>query len=176
MRNTTAALLAGLPFLVSCGASSPATPVASPVAVASPTPVPTPVPTPTPVPVPTPTPCTAGLCEPPITNTSPVVRVKMNLFTIEPPTGGFIADPDPSKPIPVGYSARVDVTARDAGNSPTNGKGEVEFFFSDMGLVRVGGGGSHQRRLHIQAAGNLDCWAIQDGVRSNTLSLKFVNP
>lgn len=168
----TVVLLAGLPLLASCGASTPA----APVAVASPTPAPTPVPTPTPIPVPTPTPCTVGLCEPPITNTAPVVKVKMNLFTVEPPTGGFLADPDPNTPIPVGYSARIDVTGRDEGNSPTVGKDDPEFFFSDEGLIRVGGGGTHQRRLHIQAAGTLECWAIQDGVRSNTLTLKFVNP
>ena len=172
----TVALLAGLPFLVSCGASSPADPVPSPVAAASPTPAPTPIPTPTPTPVPTPTPCSAGLCEDPITNDSPVVRVKLNLYTVEPPTGGFVPDPDPSKPIPVGYSVRIDVTGRDENNSPTVGRDDPEFFFSDEGLVRVGGQGSHQRRLRIQAAGTLECWAIQDGVRSNTLTLKFVNP
>jgi hypothetical protein len=176
MRNMTVALLAGTPFLVSCGASTPATPVASPVAVASPTPAPTPIPTPIPTPVPTPTPCNAGLCEEPVTNTSPVVKLKLNLYTVEPPTGGFEPDPDPSKPIPVGYSVRIDATGRDENNSPTAGDEDPEFFFSDEGLVRVGGQGSHQRRLRIQAAGTLECWAMQDGVRSNTLTLKFVNP
>jgi hypothetical protein len=71
---------------------------------------------------------------------------------------------------------RVDVTARDENNSPTIGKGDVEFFFSDEGLVKVGGQATHQRRLKIQAAGTLQCWATQDDVRSNTLTLKFVNP
>ena len=170
----TVVLLAGLPLLCSCGATTPATPQASPVAgrrrprCRRPSRRRTPVPTPTP--------CSFGLCEEPVTNTSPVVKLKMNLYTVEPPTGGFLADPDPSKPIPVGYSVRVDVTARDENNAPTAGDGDVEFFFSDEGLVRVGGQGSHQRRLRIQAAGSLECWAIQDGVRSNTLTLKFVNP
>lgn len=174
MRQITVVLLAAMPVLTSCGAPTPAAPIPSPVAVPSPTP--TPVPAPTPTPVPTPTPCTQGLCEPPVTNTAPVVKLVMSLYTVEPPTGGFLPDPDPKKPIPVGYSARVDVTAKDENNRPTNGRNDVEFFFSDEGLVRVGGGGSHQRRLLIRAAGTLDCWAIQDGVRSNTLTLKFVNP
>jgi hypothetical protein len=172
MRHLTAVLLAAMPILASCGAPTPAAPVPSPVPSATPTPAPAPTPTP----VPTPTPCTAGLCEPPVTNSNPVVKLVMSLYTIEPPTGGFIADPDPSKPIPVGYSVRVDVTAKDENNRPTIGRGDVEFFFSDEGLVRVGGGATHQRRLRIQAAGTLQCHAIQDGVRSNTLTLKFVNP
>jgi hypothetical protein len=174
MRKKTLVLITAWPILISCGATTPAAPQPSPVAVATPTP--TPVPTPTPTPVPTPTPCNAGLCEEPVTNTNPVVKLRLSLYTVEPPTGGFLPDPDPSQPIPVGYSVRVDVTAKDENNSPTIGHDDVEFFFSDEGLVKVGGQGSHQRRLKIQAAGNLDCWAIQDGVRSNTLSLKFVNP
>jgi hypothetical protein len=174
MRKTAFALLALSPVLTSCGKASPAAaPQPSPVAVA--TPVPTPPPTPAPTPQPTPTPCNVGLCEDPITNNAPVVKVKLNLYTVEPPTGGFLPDPDPRNPIPVGYSVRIDATARDENNAPTTGKGDVEFFFSDEGLVRVGGNGSNQRRLRIQAAGTLDCWAIQDGVRSNTLTLKFIN-
>lgn len=108
-----------------------------------------------------------------MTNTNPPVRLSLRLYVVESPVGGFVSNPDPGEPIPVGYIARLDVTAKDEGNRETIGRGDVEFFFGNPSLVRVFGNHSHQRRLEVLLPGQLDIWAFQDGVRSNTLTLTF---
>lgn len=173
MNKTTlgATLLLAATF-AACGGSSPVTPTPSPTPIATPTPAPTPTPTP----VPTPTPCTQGLCEEPVTNTNPPVRLTLRLYVVESPTGGFIPQPNPGTPIPVGYIARLDVTAKDVDNRETIGRSDVEFFYSNPSLVRIFGNHTHQRRLEALLPGQLDIWAMQDGVRSNVLTLTFQNP
>jgi hypothetical protein len=102
-----------------------------------------------------------------------VARLTLRLYTVESPTGGFESNPNPGAPIPVGHIARLDATAKDDGNKETVGRGDVEFFFDNPSLVRVFGNHTHQRRLEVLRPGYLDVWAIQDGVRSNTVSLVF---
>jgi hypothetical protein len=169
MRKSSFVLLGALVVLAACGASTPAAPTPSPVAVATPTPAP--VATPTPAPTPTP-----DEGEPPVTNTNPAVRLTMRIFVIENPDGSYTGNVDPKQPIPVGHTARLDVTAKDVDNRETVGQSDVEFFFSDTGLARITGNHTNQRRVQGLAVGSLDCWAVQDGVRSNTITLKFVAP
>jgi hypothetical protein len=146
----------------------------NPVTPESPAPSPTPAPTATPAPAPTPTPApTATPGEAPVENTAPAVRVTMRLYTIEDGAGNFIANPDPNEPIPTGYWARIDVTSKDEQGKDTNGNGVVDFFFSNPRWIEVTGGHTNQRRLRALAPTAVDCWAKQDGVRSNTLTLTF---
>src|SRR5438034_10378394 len=166
MRKSSFVLLGALVVLPACGASTPAAPTPSPAAIATPAPVATPTPAPTPTPE-------EG--EPPVTNTNPAARLGMRIFVIENPDGSYTGNVDPKQPIPVGYTARLDVTAKDADNRETTGQSDVQFFFSDLGLVRVTGNHPNQRRVQGLAVGTVDCWAVQDGVQSNTITLKFVN-
>jgi hypothetical protein len=98
----------------------------------------------------------------------------MRIFVIENPDGTYTGNVDPKQPIPVGYTARLDVTAKDVDNRETVGQSEVQFFFSDPGLARISGNHTNQRRVQGLAIGSLDCWAVQDGVTSNTITLNFV--
>jgi hypothetical protein len=166
MRKSSFVLLGALAVLPACGASTPAAPTPSPAAIATPAPVATPTPAPTPTPE-------EG--EPPVTNTNPAARLGMRIFVIENPDGSYTGNVDPKQPIPVGYTARLDVTAKDVDNRETTGQSDVQFFFSDLGLVRVTGNHTNQRRVQGLAVGTVDCWAVQDGVTSNTIRLKFVN-
>ena len=168
MRKSSFVLLGALVVFPACGASTPAAPTPSPVAIATPTPAP--VATPTPAPTPTPTPEEG---EPPVTNSNPAVRLTMRIFVIENPDGSYTGNVDPKQPIPVGYTARLDVTAKDVDNRETVGQSDVEFFFSDTGLARITGNHTNQRRVQGLAVGSVDCWAVQDGVRSNTITLTF---
>jgi len=162
-----ALILAGL-----AGCGSPTQPVV-------PTPAPTAVPTPTPpavatpAPAPTSTPCTQGLCEAPVENTAPAVRVTIRLYAVEDGAGNFMPNWDPSEPIPTRFWARVDVTSKDENGKETNGNGIVEFFVSNPRLIEVTGGHTNQRRLKALEPTAVEVWATQDGVRSNTLTLTF---
>jgi hypothetical protein len=159
-------ILAGLP-----GCGTPTQPV-------TPTPAPTTVPpltlapAPSPTPAPTPTPCTQGLCEPPVENSAPPVRVTMRLYTIEDGSGEFITKPDPTQPIPVGFWARLDVTAKERTTwRPTATATSV--FFSNIRSIQVSGGHTNQRRVKAIEPVIVECWAVLDEVRSNTLTLEF---
>jgi hypothetical protein len=162
-----AALLA-----VSCGGSSPVTPVA-----VVPTPAPTPVPTPAPTPSPTPTPVAeiCDDCEVAVTNRNSPVRLTLRLYTLEDGFGQFVRNPSPLDVIKVGWFARLDVVAKDIAGDETNGNEEVVWHFSDESLIRVTGNHTHQRRVKALAPGYVDVWATQEGVRSNTLTLTFGN-
>ena len=168
MRKSWFVLAGVLIVLPACGASTPAAPTPSPSPVAIPSPTPVPVATPTPVPTPTPE------SEPPVTNTNPATRLTMRIFVIENPDGTYTGNVDPKQPIPVGYTARLDVTAKDIDNRETVGRSAVEFFFSDPGLARITGNHTNQRRVQGLGIGSLDCWAVQDGISSNTITLTFV--
>jgi hypothetical protein len=174
MVNRVQAMAPLMALIVSAlaGCGSPTQPVV-------PTPAPTAVPTPTPpavatpAPVPTPTPCAQAVCEAPVENTAPAVRVSIRLYSVEDGAGSFIPNFNPSDPIPTGYWARVDVTAKDKDNLETNGNGAVEFFVSTPRSVEIAGGHTNQRRLKALEPTTVDVWATQDGVRSNTLTLTF---
>jgi hypothetical protein len=110
-----------------------------------------------------------------VTNTNPAVRLTLRLYTVVDAGGVWLQDWDPNAEIPINYKATIDATAKDKEGKDTLGDdGEVEFFFSgDTSSVKVGGGHPFQRRLTVLKAGELDCWGVIDGVRSNTLTLKF---
>lgn len=173
-----AALLAGLSWWTACG--SPVRPAAIPEAPspeATPTPASTPSPSPSPSPSPTPSPSPSANpgpcadCEEPVSNTNPPVRLNLRLYAVEDPYGKTKFNWDPTRAIPVGWTARLDVVGKDVDGAETNGQGDVQFFVSDAPLVKVSGQHSHQRRLKVLEAGELTCWVTQDGVRSNDLQL-----
>lgn len=152
--------------LAGCG--SPTEPVVPTPAPTTPGPA-TPAPAPTPTPAPTATP---GI-EPPVENTARAVRVSIRLYAVEDGAGNFFPNWDPSEPILIRYWARVDVTAKDENGKETNGNGAVEFFVNVPRLIEITGGHTNQRRLRALAPVEVDVWATQDGVRSNTLTLTF---
>ena len=152
--------------LAGCG--SPTQPVV-PTPTPAPTATPTPAPEPTPTPAPTPTPGT----EPPVENTARAVKVSIRLYAVEDGAGNFFPNWDPSEPILLRYWARVDVTSKDENGKETNGNGAVEFFVNVPRLIEITGGHTNQRRLRALAPVEVDVWATQDGVRSNTLTLTF---
>jgi hypothetical protein len=152
-------------------AATPAPEVTAPLIAATPTPSPSPSTQPTPAP--TAPPCTEGLCETPVTSTTPPARLTVRLFTVENGTGLFISNPDPIEPIPVTYLARVDVTAKDELGYETNGSTEPEWHFSDESLITITGRHTHQRRLRVTGEGTVDVWVTQEGVTSNVLTLRL---
>ena len=148
-------------------------PQATPAAIVNPTPTPTP---PATTASPTPEPCTQGLCEEPVTATTPPVRLTVRLFTVENGTGKFWPNWDINEPIPPDFFARVDVTGKDEHGYETNGIEEPVFHFSDDTLVKEGGDHSHQRRLKVlEKGGMLDVWVTQQGVTSNVITLRLVH-
>lgn len=159
-----------LPFVVgllACGGGT--TIPGGPLPVVTPTP--TPAPTPTPTPAPTPAPC-AG-CEAPVTNTNPPARLTIKVYKVT--DRNEVLQPLTERDlIPVGFKVTVDATAKDHEERETNGvSGWVAFFVSDEDVVEVGGNHAFQRKLTARKAGTVDVWANLDGVRSNTLTLKF---
>ena len=153
--------------IVPTATATPIPETAPPLIVASPTPAPSPSTQPTPAP------CTEGLCEAPVTSTTPPTRLTVRLFTVENGTGIFIANPDPIEPIPVTYLARIDVTAKDEHGYETNGSTEPEWHFSDESAIKVTGNHTHQRRLKVTGEGTVDVWVTQQGVTSNVLTLRL---
>jgi hypothetical protein len=149
--------------------ATPVPEVTAPLIAATPTPSPSTQATPTP----TATPCTEGLCEAPVTSTTPPTRLTVRLFTVENGTGIFISNPDPGEPIPVTYLARVDVTAKDDLGYETNGSTEPAWHFSDDSLITITGKHTHQRRLRVTGEGTVDVWVTQEGVTSNVLTLRL---
>jgi len=159
---------------VACGSGG--TPTSTIVPSPVPVPTATPTPAPAPTPDPTPTPCTQGLCEPKVVNDAPAARLTLRLYTIEDGQGNFISNPDPNEGIRVGAVARLDATAKDEDGKETNGLGNIQFFFTDTSLVKIGGGnGPQQRKLKVLKVGRLVCWTELDGIQSNLLTLYFTN-
>ena len=173
-----AALLAA-----ACGGSTvqpvaPVVPQPTPTPQATPPPIIAPSPTPSPSTAPSPSPappCTQGLCEEPVTSTTPPARLTVRLFTVENGAGKFWPNWDSSQPIPPDFLARVDVTGKDEHGYETNGSVEPEFHFSDETLVKVSSNHTHQRRLKVlEKGGMLDVWVTQQGVTSNVITLRLV--
>ena len=153
----------------------------------SPTPVPTPTPTPvavaTPTPAPTPDPaCSLGLCEPPTDNKNPVVRLGLRLYQLFDANGNWILPtPTPHKqvvsdPIPVGFNLRFDITGKDEDDKPTEGKGNVEWVYSDEGMVEIQASSQFQRKIRALKPGHWEMYAVLDGVASNSLGFTFCDP
>lgn len=158
---------------LACGGGSPTGPGPTPTPIATPTPAPEPTPTPTPEP--TPTPCIYGLCEAPTTNTNPVLTAFLKVYTVQDELHVWIPNFDPAKPIKVGYTVKLDLTGKDAYNKDTLGERgvEIEFFCSNPSLVEVGGSSDWQPKLEVKQPGVLEVYAVYDGVRSNSLKLRF---
>jgi hypothetical protein len=151
------------------------TPQATPPPVIAP-PTPTPTPSTAPTPTPEPPPCTEGLCEEPVTSTTPPVRLTLRLFTVENGTGKFWPNWDTNQPIPPDFFARIDVTGKDEHGYETNGSVEPEWHFSDDSLAKVSSNHTHQRRLKVlEKGGLLDVWVTQEGVTSNVITLRLVH-
>jgi len=151
----------------SCGSESTATAPTAPTPRPTVAPIPTPAPTPAPTPTPAPSPDGSGM------NTNPPVRLNLRLYSIEDPNG--TAYPADTSDIRIGWTARVDVIAKDANNRETLGTGPVEFFVSNPSIVWVRANNrTHQRRLQAVQRGPLEVWATQQGVRSNNLGLHFI--
>lgn len=156
-----------------CGGATPVAPAPQPTPAPSLTPPPVPEATPTPTPSPSPSPELCDGCEEPVTNTNPPAKLTLRLYTVEDGFGRFISRPDPLDPIPIGWYARIDVTAKDDFGDETNGDRPPTFNWTNGFLVDVGGGHSHQRRMKVLAAGSSDFWVRQQGVESNRLTLHF---
>jgi hypothetical protein len=158
------------------GSSSPSTPSTP---VPTPKPSPTPDPNPTPTPDPSATPCTVGLCEPETTNTAQPVRVILRLYQVFDKEGNWVLPtPDPVKqvvkdPIPVGYTLRLDVTAKDAQDKDTLGKKDITFIYSDPEMVQESIQSDFQRKLLIKKPGPFTVFVSFDGVGSNDLRFTF---
>ena len=114
LRSTHVLCLAALLAVVSaCGGSSPAAPTPTPTPAPTPAPTPTPNPEPTPTPTPTPEDCVNGLCEAPTTNTNPVSNAVLRLYTVQDQFYEWMNGWPASKPSPVGYHLKLDLTGKD---------------------------------------------------------------
>lgn len=154
-----------------CGSATPAAPLPQPTPTPTVTPAPAPAPEPTPSPSPTPEACED--CEAPVSNTNPPVRLTLRLYTVEDGFGQYLQNPKPGDAIPVGWYARIDVTAKDVDNEETNGSKPISWNWTNGFLVKVTGNHTHQRRLKVLGAGTADFWVRQHGIESNRLTLKF---
>ena len=122
---------------------------------------------PAPNPRPTATPDSGGGGgEPPVTNTSPVVKLNAHVYFIEcdgaPVQGSGGADSGP-----VGCRIHFDCTARDSTNSPTVPRGNPVWTYSNPGLVNGGNTGFNPVVI-AKAPGCFNYYAEVDGVRSGT--------
>ena len=168
MRIWTAVTL-GL-FMAACGGGAATTP--NPL----PTPAPTPQPQPTPTPTPTPSACPDGACG----NTNTVVRAQLRLYLLMDPTGKLVEPtPDPVRqvvetPIPVGYTIRLDVSGRDANGDETNGRGQIQWFYSGEDLIHTNQRSPWMRDITVAKPGIWSVYVVFDGVGSNDLNFTFV--
>lgn len=144
-----------------------------PVPVLTPTPTP-PVPSPSspnaPAPNPNPTPRPdQGGGEPPVTNTSPVVKLNAHVYFIEC-DGAPVPGSANASTAPVGCRIHFDCTPRDATNSPTNARGTPRWTYSNPSLVN-GGNTGYNPVVIAKAPGCFDFYAEVDGVKSGTSSI-----
>ena len=177
LRSTHVLCLSGLLAVAACGGSSPAAPTPTPTPVPTPAPTPTPNPEPTPAPSPTPEDCVYGLCEAPTTNTNPVSYALLRLYTVQDEYYEWINGWPASKPIPVGYHLKLDLTGKDEYNKDTLGDQgvKIEWNFSDPSLIEESGTHDWQPKLLVKKAGSLRVNATFDGKQSNTIQLDFID-
>jgi len=152
-----------------CGGS------ASPTVPPTPTTTTTLRPQPSPTPSPSATPCPDGACE----NTNTVVRAQLRLYLLFDDQRVLVTPtPDPVKqvledPIPVGYTLRLDVSGRDANGDETNGKGNIQWFYSGDDLIHTDVRSPWQRDVEVAKPGKWSVYVVFDGVGSNDLSFTF---
>jgi hypothetical protein len=142
-----------------------------------------------PVPIPTPPPATPPPAAPPVNppanpptnnpppsnpgggdipnNTNPVAKLTAKIYFIE--CFGQIVDP----PAPVGCRVHLDVTPTDSGNKHTQARGTPRWTYTNTSLFTLSGNSPYNPVLDAKAAGDLDCWAEVDGIRSNTVHVSI---
>jgi hypothetical protein len=141
-----------------------------------PTPVPTPPPIPSPTPSPSPTDCPDGSCG----NHNTVVRAQLRLYLLMDEQGRLVEPtPDPirqvlEEPIPVGYTIRLDVSGRDANGDESDGRGQIQWFYSGEDLIHTNMRTPWQRDIIVAKPGTWSVYVIFDGVGSNDLTFTFV--
>jgi hypothetical protein len=173
LESRRAAVVVIASLLAACGGSSSSAPdpVLLPESITA---TPTPAPTATPTPAPSPSPAACGGCEAPVTNAAPPARLTIKVYKVVDRNEVLqpLTDRDP---IPVGFKVTIDATAKDANEQETNGvSGWVAFFIDDEDVAQLDGNHAFQRKVKASAPGTVQVWANLDGVRSNTLTLRFV--
>ena len=103
------------------------------------------------------------------------MRLTLRLYSVEDGFGQFIPNPKPEDSIPVGWYARIDVTAKDEHGDETNGFRPIQWNWTNGFLVKVTGNHTHQRRLKVLGAGVAEFWVRQHGIESNRVRLHFGN-
>ena len=155
--------------LAACGGGSITTP---PVTTTPPT---TQVAVASPTPSPSSTPCPDGACS----NTNPIVRAQLRLYLLFDQNRVVVTPtPDPVKqvleqPLPVGYTMRLDVSGRDANGDESNGRGQIQWFYSGQDLVDTDARSPWQRDLTIVKPGEWSVYVNFDGIDSNSIAFTF---
>jgi hypothetical protein len=166
------AVLVLIPLLVAaCGGGTASAP--DPVLLPESIPA-TPTPAPSTTPAPSPSPALCDGCEAPVTNAAPPARLTIKVYKVVDRNEALqpLTDRDP---IPVDFKVTIDATAKDANEQETNGvSGWVAFFIDDEDVAQLDGNHAFQRKVKASAPGTVRVWANLDGVRSNTLTLRFV--
>lgn len=186
MRRTTlsAALVLGL-MVAGCQTITEEMPnqTANP---GGPNPVPVPVVV-VPVPIPTPPPATpAPPAPPPVNNpptttppsnpgegdvpdnTNPVAKLTAKIYFVEC-FGQIVSYP----PAPVGCRVHLDVTPTDSSNHHTRARGTPVWTFTNRGLFTLSGNSPYNPVMDVHSAGDVDCYAEVDGIRSNTVHVEI---
>lgn len=170
MRHRLPLLAVAASFLVACGGGA-----AGPTVVQPPVPTPTPQSTPTPTPSPTASPCEHGSCG----NNTAVARAQLNLYLLMDDQGRLVEPtPDPvrqvlEEPIPVGYTMRLDVTGRDSNGIETDGRGQIEWFYSGEDLIHTNRRSAWTRDITAAKPGTWSVYVVFDGVSSNSITFTF---
>jgi hypothetical protein len=158
-------------LLAACGGGG----AAGPTVVQPPVTTLAPQPSPTPSPSPTASPCPDGACG----NTNAVTRAQLRLYLLMDEQGRLVEPtPDPVKqvleePIPVGYTMRLDVTGKDANGDETNGRGQIQWFYSGEDLIHTNQRSAWQRDITVAKPGTWSVYVVFDGVSSNSITFTF---
>ena len=73
----------------------------------------------------------------------------------------------------MGYTIRLDVTAKDAQDKDTIGKKDINFIYSDPEMVQESIQSDFQRKLQVPKTGTFAVYVDFDGVGSNDLRFTF---
>jgi hypothetical protein len=172
LRGSLTAVLATA--AVSCGGGpSPSAPV--PLATPAPVAIATPAPALAPTPEPTP-PCPTDPCEVPVERDTKPVRMTLRLFVVEDPAGGvfqYKSTDDGTPIIPVNFSFRLDVIAKDKKNKETKGSGNVNWNWDENMIEVENLDNIYHPRLRAVRGGPFCVTADMDEVVSNPLCLEF---
>ena len=108
-----------------------------------------------------------------------IMRAQLRLYQMFDQNRVPVPAPDPVKqvveePIPVGYTVRLDVTGRDANGDETNGRGQIQWFYSGQDLVDTDARTPWTRDIIVAKPGTWSVYVVFDGVGSNDLTFTFV--